>query len=97
KFVELAKLAIINRSPHRFALLYRLLWRLCPPHDLLMVTEDPDVAEVSAMADAVDRDIKHMQADLRFREFGREQNAHFIAAFKPEHYIGESAAPFFAS
>ena len=27
KFVELAKLAIINRSPNRFALLYRLLWR----------------------------------------------------------------------
>jgi uracil-DNA glycosylase len=97
KFVELAKLAIINRSPHRFALLYRLLWRLCRHHDLLMVTEDPDVAEVSAMADAVDRDINRMQENLRFREFGREQNAHFIAAFKPEHHIVESAAPFFAS
>ena len=97
KFVELAKLAIINRSPHRFALLYRLLWRLRRHHDLLMVADDPDVAEVSAMADAVDRDIKHMQANLRFREVGREQKAHFIAAFKPEHHIVESAAPFFAS
>jgi uracil-DNA glycosylase len=97
KFVELAKLAIINRSPNRFALLYRLLWRLRRHHDLLMVTEDPDVAEVSAMADAVERDIKHMQAQLRFREIGREQKAHFIAAFKPEHHIVESAAPFFAS
>src|ERR1700752_2498595 len=28
KFVELAKLAILHRSPERFALLYRLLWRL---------------------------------------------------------------------
>jgi uracil-DNA glycosylase len=97
KFVELAKLAIINRSPSRFALLYRLLWRLRHHHDLLMVADDPDVAEVSAMADAVDRDIKHMQAQLRFREIGREQKAHFIAAFKPEHHIVESAAPFFAS
>ena len=97
KFVELAKLAIINRSPNRFALLYRLLWRLRHHHDLLMVVDDPDVAEVLAMADAVDHDINRMRANLRFREVGREQKAHFIAAFKPEHYIVQSAAPFFAS
>jgi uracil-DNA glycosylase len=97
KFVELAKFAIAHRSPDRFALLYRLLWRLRRHHDLLMVTEDPDVAEVLAMADAVDHDINRMQANLRFREVGREQKAHFIAAFKPEHYIVESATPFFAS
>ena len=28
KFVELAKIAILHRNPARFALLYRLLWRL---------------------------------------------------------------------
>ena len=28
KFVELAQVAILHRSPERFALLYRLLWRL---------------------------------------------------------------------
>ncbi len=28
KFVELAQIAILHRSPERFALLYRLLWRL---------------------------------------------------------------------
>ena len=28
KFVELAKSAILNRDPERFAILYRLLWRL---------------------------------------------------------------------
>jgi uracil-DNA glycosylase family protein len=97
KFLELATIAILHRSPDRFALLYRLLWRLCGDHDLLMAAGDPDVAEVLAMAEAVQRDIRHMQAQLRFREIGREQKARFIAAFKPEHRIVAAAAPFFAS
>src|SRR5437762_13225926 len=29
KFVRLARAAILHRDPARFALLYRLLWRLC--------------------------------------------------------------------
>src|SRR5690349_10566902 len=41
KFVELAKLAILHRDPERFALLYRLLWRLRRDHDLLMAADDP--------------------------------------------------------
>ena len=53
KFVELAEVAILHRNPERFALLYRLLWRLRGHHDLLMVATDPDVALVAAMAKAV--------------------------------------------
>ena len=34
KFVELAKTAILHRDPERFAILYRLLWRLQDNHDL---------------------------------------------------------------
>jgi uracil-DNA glycosylase len=97
KFVELAKLVIAHRNPDRFALLYRLLWRLYHHYDLLMAASDPDVAAASAMADAVQRDIKNMEAQLRFREFGREQKAHYVAAFMPEHHIVAAAAPFFAS
>jgi uracil-DNA glycosylase len=97
KFVELAKLAILHRDPERFALLYRLLWRLRRDHDLLMAADDPDVAEASAMADAVQRDIEHMQAQLRFREIGREHKAHYVAWFAPAHRIAAAAAPFFAS
>src|SRR5262249_7679928 len=37
KFVELAKAAILHRDGERFALLYRLLWRLVGNHDLLDV------------------------------------------------------------
>ncbi|QOZ24803.1 UdgX family uracil-DNA binding protein [Bradyrhizobium sp. CCBAU 51753] len=96
-FVELARTTILHQSRERFALLYRLLWRLRSHHDLLGATTDPDVAEANAMARAVYRDIDRMHALLRFREIGREQNAHYVAWFEPEHHIVECAAPFFAS
>ncbi len=96
KFVELADIAILHRTPERFALLYRLLWRLRARHDLLDIATDPDVAEVTAMAKAVRRDEHKMHAFVRFREVGREQNSHFVAWFEPEHHIVELAAPFFA-
>ena len=96
KFVELAQIAILHRSPERFALLYRLLWRLRQNHDLLDIATDPDVAELAAMAKAVRRDEHKMHAFVRFREIGREQKSHFVAWFEPEHHIVELAAPFFA-
>jgi probable DNA metabolism protein len=96
KFVELAKSAILHRNPERFALLYRMLWRLRGDHDLLDAATDPDVAEVTAMAKAVHRDAQRMQVSVRFREIGREQKSHFVAWFEPEHHVVELAAPFFA-
>jgi probable DNA metabolism protein len=96
KFVELAEVAILHRNPERFALLYRLLWRLRQSHDLLDIATDPDVAELAAMAKAVRRDEHKMHAFVRFREIGREQKSHFVARFEPEHHIVELAAPFFA-
>jgi DNA polymerase len=96
KFVELTQSAILHRDPERFAILYRLLWGLRAHHDLLAVATDPDVAQVTAMAKAVRRDEHKMHAFVRFREVGREQNAHYVAWFEPEHHIVELAAPFFA-
>ncbi|MGY2908256.1 UdgX family uracil-DNA binding protein [Bradyrhizobium sp. URHC0002] len=96
KFVELAEVAILHRNPERFALLYRLLWRLRIHHDLIDIATDHGVAELAAMAKAVRRDEHKMHAFVRFREVGREQNSHFVAWFEPEHHIVELAAPFFA-
>ncbi|MEH2588567.1 UdgX family uracil-DNA binding protein [Bradyrhizobium sp. AZCC 1721] len=96
RFVELAEVAILHRNPERFALLYRLLWRLRTHHDLLELTTDPDVAEITAMAKAVRRDEHRMHVLVHFREIGREQKSHFVAWFEPEHHIVELAAPFFA-
>src|SRR5947209_15755366 len=95
RFVELAQTAILHRDPQRFAILYRLLWRLRNNHDLLDVATDPDVAQVAGMARAVRRDEHKMHAFVRFREVGRERESHFVAWFEPEHHIVELAAPFF--
>ena len=97
KFLRLTRAAILYRDPARFALLYRLLWRLCRDRNLLATAEDADVARAVAMADAVHRDIKAMQMLLRFREIGRDQKAHYVAWFAPGHYILAAVAPFFAS
>jgi uracil-DNA glycosylase len=97
KFVGLAQSAILHRDPLRFAILYRLVWRLRSHHDLLNAATDPDVAQITAMAEAVHRDQHRMQALVRFREIGREQNSHYVAWFEPEHHIVEATAPFFAS
>ena len=96
KFVELAQSAILNRDPERFALLYRLLWRLRGNHDLLMVATDPDVSLIAAMVKAVHRDQHKMKAFVRFREVGHAETSRFIAWFEPEHHIVEATAQFFA-
>jgi len=96
KFVELARAAILHRDSERFAILYRLLWRLRAQHELLAVATDPDVALVAAMAKAVHHDEHKMHAFVRFREIGREQKSHYVAWFEPAHHIVELAAPFFA-
>ncbi len=96
KFIALAQSAILHRDGGRFALLYRLLWRLRSRHDLLDIAVDPDVALIYAMARAVHHDMQKMQASLRFREIGREQKAHYVAWFAPAHHIVGQAAPFFA-
>jgi len=96
KFVELAQIAILHCDGERFALLYRLLWRLLANHDLLDIATDPDVADTSRMARAVRHDEHKMHAFVRFREVGRERDARYIAWFEPEHHIVELAAPFFA-
>jgi uracil-DNA glycosylase len=96
KFVELAQSAILHHDPERFAILYRLLWRLRRDHDLIDIATDPDVAQITAMAKAVRRDEHKMHAFVRFREIGRERESHYVAWFEPEHHIVELAAPFFA-
>ncbi|SHJ66586.1 DNA polymerase [Bradyrhizobium lablabi] len=96
KFIQLAQSAILHRDGERFAMLYRLLWRLRSNDELLGVATDPDVSRAQAMAKAVQREQHRMQASVRFREIGREQKAHFVAWFEPEHHIVEATAPFFA-
>ena len=74
KFVALARVTILHRDAERFAVLYRLLWRLRSDHDLLNAVTDPDVAEATAMTKAVQHDQHRMQASVRFRESATSRN-----------------------
>jgi uracil-DNA glycosylase len=96
KFVELAQSVILHRDPERFAVLYRLLWRLRKNHDLLEIATDGDVSLVATMAKAVHRDQHKMHAFVRFREIDCEPKSRFVAWFEPEHHIVEAAVSFFA-
>jgi probable DNA metabolism protein len=95
-FVDLAKSAILNSDPERFALLYRVLWRLRTHRELMHVATDPDVAKLQALSKAVHREQHKMKAFVRFREIGREPKSCYVAWFEPDHHIVEATAPFFA-
>lgn len=95
-FMELAEVAIRHRDPERFALLYRMLWRITHgEHALMQVATDPDVVRLAAMAKAVRRDAHKMHAFLRFRQVETEQGIRHVAWFEPDHHIEEAEAGFF--
>jgi probable DNA metabolism protein len=96
-FLELAEAAICHRDPERFALCYRLLWRLAGGHRELMETaSDPDIVRLRGLASAVRRDAHKMKAFVRFRSVpGEGSRERFAAWFEPDHYVLERVAPFF--
>ena len=94
-FLELAGVVALHSDPGKFALLYRILWRLRRESHLLRDTLDVDVARAFAMRKAVERDIHKMHAFVRFREVAGAPAGVRIAWFEPEHHIVEAAAPFF--
>src|SRR5258708_30053729 len=56
KFVELAQSAILHRDPERFAILYRLLWRLLSNPTLFSIAPPPPASRADAMANTVQPD-----------------------------------------
>ncbi len=95
-FVDLSETVIRHRDPARFALLYRVLWRLAHgERGLMQVATDPDIARLEAMAKSVRRDAHKMHAFVRFRQVETETGPRHIAWFEPEHHIEEAEAGFF--
>ncbi len=96
EFMELADQVVLHRSGERFALLYRLLWRLQGEAHLLRIASDPDVARARSFARDVSRAAHKMKAFVRFRlttaEDGEEA---YVAWFEPAHRVTEATAPFF--
>ncbi|MBL6078677.1 UdgX family uracil-DNA binding protein [Belnapia sp. T18] len=92
-FPELAEVVIRHRDGERFALLYRLLWRIThDEHGLLEVATDPEVIRAQGMAKAVRRDAHKMHAFVRFRE---APEGRYVAWFEPDHHILEAETGFF--
>lgn len=94
-FVELAGTVVCHRDPERFALLYRVLFRLREEPHLMKIASDGDVRRLEAMAKSVRRDIHKMRAFVRFRAIGDGPEARHVAWFEPDHFIVEVNAPFF--
>jgi DNA polymerase len=94
-FLDDAAVAAHHRSPHRWNLLYRVLWRLQLDKNLLHISIDPDVAQLRSIVHQVRDDLHKMHAFVRFRRIEDQQGEHFIAWHKPEHRILALAAPFF--
>jgi len=99
-FVEKASLAALHRDGSRWALLYRVLFRLTHGEpELLEVTTDPDVARLTNLVHAVKRDEHRMHAFLRFRRVapeGPDAPESFVAWYEPDYDIVALAAPHFA-
>ena len=100
-FLDLAGKAALHSEPERFALLYRLLWRLQTRPQLLDDAADTDVIKLATLARVVRRDIHKMRAFVRFRaviepggtdEAGTER---YVAWFEPSHHILRANARFF--
>jgi DNA polymerase len=99
RFVHLAFTVACHADSARWALLYRILWRLTTGRetDLLEIEVDDDVRRVLLMKKAVQRDMHKMTAFVRFRKVEGSDPEEFIAWYRPDHNIIEAMAPWFAN
>jgi len=98
-FVRLCEYVVQHRDPDRFALLYRLLWRLVHEPELRHNPTDPDVARAQHMAHAVRRDIHKLKANLQFRAVpdpAHGDDPIHMAWCEPAHHVIETVAPWLA-
>lgn len=99
-FMDLARTVAAHSDKRRWALLYRLLWRITHGGEraLLSVPTDADLRLAEQWRRTVRREIHKMHAFVRFRRTGtdaatgREQ---FVAWFEPEHRVLRLATAFF--
>lgn len=100
RFMKLARNAALHSDPQRFALLYRVLWRLQRNPRFLEDSADPDVRRIEELDKEVRRDSHKMHAFVRFREVKSEDGGeggaeHYVAWFEPDHHIVRANAGFF--
>ena len=90
------RLGLLHSDPRRFALGYRILWRLRGEPHLAHDPADADMIALGALAKSVRRDMHKMHAFVRFRKTGESNGRESFAAwFEPDHHIGRAVAGFF--
>ncbi len=95
-FPPLARRVACHADPQRWALLYRILWRLTHGEShLLEIRTDVDVDRLFRMDKAIGRALHKMRAFVRFRTVEHQSETWHVAWFEPEHAIVELNAPFF--
>ncbi len=97
-FLEAAELAATHRSPDRWNLLYRILYRLQQQPDLLKIEVDSDVSQLRSLVQQVRRDLHKLHAFVRFRKvepdpmdesnpFAPRPSGTTSPAHLPEHFV----------
>jgi len=98
-FLELLRTVALHRSPRRWDLMYRLLWRLQREgRGILDDAADSTLALARRFAHDVRRDLHKMHAFVRFRELPPAEEGgrpRFVAWYEPEHLILREGARFF--
>lgn len=96
-FQRLCDVVVLHQDPDRFALLYRLLWRLVYEPHLRNNSIDTEMHHAQQMGQSVRRDLHKMKTSVRFRPVADETGVvRQMAWYEPAHRIVESLAPWFA-
>ncbi len=95
-FVDRARSVAAHRTPTRWELLYRMLWRITGgERDLLRNAADRDVHTFCTLEKAVRRDAHKVKAFVRFRQINDGSGERYVAWHRPDHYTLSLTAPFF--
>lgn len=94
--LELLERAARFRVAERWALLYRILWRVAQGDAAAALPGDPDGSELHLRIKAVGREIHQLHALLRFVPLGGAGLPDYVAWFEPEHEVLDVACGHFA-
>lgn len=100
-WVDLAEQALLHAAPERFAVLYRLLWRMQTEPGLRHDPLDADRVQMQHWVKAVRQEVHKMHAFVRFRPVPLADDPRdgtgplYVAWFEPTHHIVHAGAPFF--
>lgn len=98
EFLGMARTVALHRDLTRWALLYRVLYRLKHgERNLLKIDIDDDVRQMRLLEKAVHRDMHKMKAFVRFRRVADCDPEHYVAWHRPDHHIVRALAPWFAA